>query len=75
MLQRMTTLILRLVIPAVLRRVTGLIQMPEETLVTEIISVTIPEATAIQVVTMEIQAETVLPAVATVPVTIIIAIR
>ena len=75
MLQRMTTLILRLVILAVLRRVTGLIQMPEETLVTEIISVTIPEATAIQVVTMEIQAETVLPAVATVPVTIIIAIR
>ena len=75
MLQRMTTLILRLVIPAVLRRVTGLIQMPEETLVTEIISVTIPEATAIQVVTMEIQAETVVLAVATVPGTIIMAIR
>ena len=50
-------------------------QMPEETLVTEIIPATIPEATAIQVVTMEIQAETVVPAVATVPVTIIMAIR
>ena len=42
----MMTLILRLVIPAVLRRVTGLMQMPEETLVTEIIPATIPEATA-----------------------------
>ena len=73
--ERMTTLILRLVIPAVLRRVTGLMQMPEETLVTEIIPATIPEATAIQVVTMEIQAETVVPVVATVPVTIIMAIR
>ena len=46
-------------------------QMPEETLVTEII----PATTAIQVVTMEIQAETVVPAVAAVPVTIIMAIR
>ena len=50
-------------------------QMPEETLVTEIIPATIPEATAIQVVTMEIQAETVVLAVATVPGTIIMAIR
>ena len=42
--------------------------MPEETLVPEIIPATIPGATAIQVVTMEIQAETV-------SVTIIMAIR